>query len=186
MEDSVPVASRAYLICLLVLIMARAMDFLSTWVATPNLVLEGNPLAKRLGWKWGVGVNLAIVLALAAWPLSAIIVATASVLVAARNFQSAWLMRSMGEQAYRTWYGQRLRETPLGLYLGCLAGHTLLTLLVGAVLIRFSSTRGITLLVPLGMGIGILAYGLAVIVFTLLGVWRRRGQGDPPAGSALE
>ena len=29
------------------------MDFLSTWVATPNLVLEGNPIAKKLGWRWG-------------------------------------------------------------------------------------------------------------------------------------
>ena len=32
---------------------ARGMDFLSTWVATPNLVLEGNPIAKKLGWKMG-------------------------------------------------------------------------------------------------------------------------------------
>ena len=88
------------------------MDFLSTWIATPNLVLEGNPLAKKLGWKWGVPLNVVICLALPLWPLSAIVVSTASVLVAARNFQSAWLMRSLGEEIYRRWHVERVRKQP--------------------------------------------------------------------------
>jgi hypothetical protein len=29
------------------------MDFPSTGIATPHLALEGNPIAKWLGWKWG-------------------------------------------------------------------------------------------------------------------------------------
>ena len=82
----------------LLLFVARGMDFLSTWVATPNLVLEGNPIAKKLGWKWGIPLNLALCVGLAFWPLPAIVISTTSVLVAARNFQSAWLMRSLGEQ----------------------------------------------------------------------------------------
>ena len=84
---------------LALLVFARGMDFLSTWIATPNLVLEGNPIAKKLGWRWGLLLNVVLVLALALWPLSAIVISTTSVLVAARNFQSAWLMRSLGEDA---------------------------------------------------------------------------------------
>ena len=103
------------------------MDFLSTWIATPNLVLEGNPIAKKLGWRWGVPLNIVICLVLAFWPLSAIVVCTASVLVAARNFQSAWLMRSLGEEHYRDWHVERIQETRITLYLFCLAGNTLLT-----------------------------------------------------------
>ena len=41
MEDPVPFGSRAYLVMLVLLVFSRGMDFLSTWVATPNLVLEG-------------------------------------------------------------------------------------------------------------------------------------------------
>ncbi len=174
MEDSVPFASREYFIMLAVLTFSRGADFLSTWIATPHLVLEGNPIARWLGWKWGALVNVVLVLLLAAWPLSAIVVSTASVLVAARNFQSAWLMASMGEEAYREWYGQRVADTRIALYLACLAGNTLLTAAVGAALIVFSTTRNYVLVVPTGIGMGIIAYALAVLIFTLLSVWRRR------------
>ena len=112
--------------------------------------------------------------ALAGGSLSAIVVSTASVLVAARNFQSAWLMRSMGEGVYRDWHGQRMSETRLTLYLFCLAGNTLLTAAVGVALIMFSTTRNYVLIVPVGIGMGIIAYAVAVAFYTLLSVWRSR------------
>jgi hypothetical protein len=174
MDDSVPLAGREYFVMLTILVFSRGADFLSTWVATPHLVLEGNPIAKWLGWKWGAVVNVVMVTSLAMWPVSAIVVSTASVLVAARNFQSAWLMRSMGEEAYREWYVQRVSETRITLYLGCLAGNTLLTAGVGAALIAFSTTRDSVLVVPVGIGMGTMAYAMAVLIFTLLSVWRNR------------
>src|SRR5208283_761332 len=147
---------------------ARGVDFLSTWIATPNLVLEGNPLAKKLGWKWGLLLNLVLVGGLALWPLSAIVVATASVLVAARNFQSAWLMHSLGEEIYRQWHVERIRETRITLYLFCLAGNTLLTAGVGGALIYSSHLR----LTPFAIGTGMVAYAIAVAFYTLLAIWR--------------
>jgi hypothetical protein len=170
MEDTIPFASRGYFLMLALLVFSRGMDFLSTWIATPNLALEGNPIAKKLGWKWGVLLNIAICLALPVWPLSAIVIATASVMVAARNFQSAWLMRSLGETAYREWYVGRVRETRLRLFLFCLAGNTLLTAAVGAALILFGGPR----LIPLAIGMGIVAYAVAVLFYTLLAVFRIR------------
>jgi len=168
MDDPVSFGSREYFLMLALLVFARGMDFLSTWIATPNLVLEGNPLAKKLGWRWGLVLNVVMVVVLALWPLSAIVVGTASVLVAARNFQSAWLMHSLGEDAYRDWHVQRIRETRVTLFLFCLAGNTLLTAGVGAVLIYFSRMR----LVPFGVGMGMVAYAIAVAFYTLLAVWR--------------
>lgn len=155
---------------LTLLLLARGMDFLSTWIATPNLVLEGNPIAKRLGWRWGIPVNFLICVALAFWPVAAIVLVTTSVLVAARNFQSAWLMRSLGEEAYRSWYVQRVQETRVSLYLFCLLGQTLLVGGVGAAVVYFSGD----LLVPQAVGMGIIAYALAVVIFTLLSLWRTR------------
>jgi len=170
MEDTVPFASPMYLLTVAVLAFARAMDFLSTWIATPNLVLEGNPLARKLGWRWGMLLNVGLVIGLSLWPLSAIVVATASVLVAARNFQSAWLMRTLGEAHYRDWYIDRIMETPLGLYLFCLAGNTLLTAGVGGTLMFFGSNR----LVPVAIGMGMITYAVAVVFYSLLSVWRLR------------
>jgi len=70
------------------------------------------PSQKKLGWGWGGLVNSAICFGMAFWPATAIAVSTMSVLVAARNFQSAWLMRSMGEENYRDWHVRRIQETP--------------------------------------------------------------------------
>ena len=168
MDNTVPFASRDYFLMLALLVFSRGMDFLSTWIATPNLVLEGNPLAKKLGWKWGLALNVVLCVALAAWPLSAIVVATASVLVAARNFQSAWLMHSLGEEIYRQWHVERVQETRVTLYLFCLAGNTLLTAAIGAALIYFSNER----LVPFAIGMGMVAYAIAVAFYTLLAIWR--------------
>jgi len=170
MDAAVTFAGRDYCLLLLLLVFARGMDFLSTWIATPNLVLEGNPLAKKLGWQWGLLVNIVLVGVLAMWPLSAIVVATASVLVAARNFQSAWLMHSLGEEHYRQWHVERIQETRITLYLFCLAGNTLLTAGVGAALIYFSHLR----LVPFAIGMGMVAYAVAVALYTLLAIWRMR------------
>jgi hypothetical protein len=173
MEDFAQFGSRSYGLMFVLLLVARGMDFLSTWVATPNMVLEGNPIAKKLGWKWGIPLNLALCLGFAFWPLPAIVISTTSVLVAARNFQSAWLMRSLGEHIYRDWHVQRVQETSITLYLFCLFAQTTLTGGVGAALIYFSDGR----LAPLAIGMGIVAYAIAVAFYTLLGVWRvRRSQ----------
>jgi hypothetical protein len=170
MDEFVPFASREFFLTLGFLLLARGMDVLSTWVATPNLVLEGNPVAKLLGWRWGVPVNLLVCFALAFWPLPAIVLSTTSVLVAARNFQSAWLMRTLGEEAYRDWHVERVQETRITLYLLCLAGNTVLTAIVGAAVIFFSDRQ----VVPFGIGVGIIAYAGAVAFYTLLAIWRLR------------
>ena len=169
MEDFVPFGTRTYGLVFLLLVVSRGMDFLSTWVATPNMVLEGNPLAKKLGWRWGIPLNVVLCVGFAFWPLPAIVISTTSVLVAARNFQSAWLMRSLGEHLYREWHVERVQETSVTLYLSCLFGQTALTAGVGAAVIYFSWDREP---VVLAIGLGIIAYALAVAFYTLLGIIR--------------
>ena len=178
MDDFVAFGSRDYCLMILLLAFARGMDFLSTWVATPNLVLEGNPFAKKLGWRWGGIVNIGMCVGMAFWPATAIAVSTMSVLVASRNFQSAWLMRTMGEERYREWHVARIQETPITLYLICLAGNTLLVGAVGfgvmfyATNVRATSLIGVV--APFSIGMGIIGYALAVAFYTMLAVWRLR------------
>ena len=171
MEELVPFGSRTYWVVLGFMLFARGMDFLSTWVATPNLMLEANPVAKLLGWKWGILLNLVISVAGALWPLPCIVVITTSLLVASRNFQSAWLMRSMGEIHYRGFMAEQLAQAPRGLFLACLAGQTGLFAIVGGALMFFSQFEQ---LVPFAIGMGLITYAFAVLGFTLLSVWRIR------------
>lgn len=171
-EEFVPFGSQIYLALLAFLIGARSMDFLSTWVATPNLVLEANPLAKKLGWRLGLVVNLILCVVFAAWPLPSIVIITTSLLVAARNFQSAWLMRSMGEYEYRAWMGERLAEAPRFLFLFCLFAQTVLVGILGAGLMFFSRLQ----LVPFGIGMGMVTYAFAILAYTLLSLWRSRNR----------
>ena len=82
MDDLIAFGSPPYCLYLGLLLFARGMDFLSTWIATPNLVLEANPLARKLGWRMGLAVNAIVCAVFALWALPAIVVATTSLLVA--------------------------------------------------------------------------------------------------------
>ena len=166
----VPFGSLVYFALLACLVIARAMDFLSTWVATPNLVLEANPIARKMGWRIGLLVNGLLCGTFAVWPLPAVVIITTSLLVAVRNFQSAWLMRTLGEHQYRLWMGERLSQAPRGLFLFCLFAQAALLGILGTTLMYFSRFQ----LVPFGIGMGIVTYGFAILVYTLISVWRVR------------
>jgi len=168
MEDFAPFASRDYLITLGLLVFARGMDFLSTWFATPNLELEANPIAKRLGWKWGIAFNLLLCVAAAHWPLAGLIVVTTSLLVAARNFKSAWLMRALGEADYSTLVGEAMNRSSRRAYFISVLGETLLFGLVGGAVVMSSEWPSL----PLAVGMGMVAYAGAVLFYSLLAVWR--------------
>ncbi len=170
MEDFVSFGSRDYLITLGVLVFARGMDFLSTWFATPTLALEANPLAKRLGWKWGILLNVALCLALAPWPMAALVVVTTSMLVAARNFKSAWLMRALGETDYSLLVGEAMLRAGWRTYLVSLLGEAGLVGLLGAAVALTSTWPS----PPLAVGFGMIAYAVAVVFYSVLILWRSR------------
>ena len=164
-----------YWILLALLLFARGMDFLSTWIATPNLILEGNPLAKMLGWRRGILLNLGICFLFAGWRLPAVVIITSSALVAARNLQSAWLMRALGEHEYSSWLVDRIEESNLGLFLFCLIAQGALIGGVGIMLVVFSTRSP----VAFAVGIGIVTYAVAVVGYSLLSLRRvRRHRGS--------
>ena len=169
LDDMIEPGSRPWWIFLGILVLGRSMDLLSTWVASPTLALEANPVARRLGWRWGLAVNLALVLVFAGWPMLAISLSTTSFLVAARNFQHAWLMRSMGEIGYRFWFADRVSEARKWMVVACYLMEALLTGVVGGVLVWFSRWD----LIPFSVGMGVVAYACAVGLFTGVALARR-------------
>ncbi|MBN8247848.1 MAG: hypothetical protein J0L84_10435 [Verrucomicrobia bacterium] len=173
LEDLLAPGSGSWWLMAAVVGFGRFCDLGSTFLATPRLLLEGNPVARRLGWRLGLPVNVLLVAGAACWPLLAVSLTTTSLLVAARNLQSAWLMRSMGEPAYRAWMGGRLALAPRGLARACFTGEALMFLLVGGALMWFARWQ----LIPFGIGLGIASHGMAVLVFTTLALWRLRDHG---------
>ena len=170
MSDTVPWGGPDYFVFLALLVTGRGADFLSTWVATPNLVLEANPVAKMLGWRWGLVLNVALCGVVAMWPLPAVMFCTTSLLVAAHNFERAWLMRALGEERYRRWMAEAVAEARLPLTIACYTAQTVLVGGVGLALVGFGGDH----LVPLGVGLGLLGYSMAVSIFSLLSLWRSR------------
>jgi hypothetical protein len=177
--DFIKLGGSEYFLYLGLLVFSRGLDFLSTWIATPNLLLEANPLARKLGWRWGIIVNVLICVAFACWPLPAMILTTASMLVAARNLQSAWLMRLMGEHQYRHWMCEMLSQTPFPFYALCVVIQALVFGGLGLVLMILGSR----LWLCMAIGMGFVTYGLAIAIYSLLSAWRLRkrqnGQEQP-------
>lgn len=169
-HDFVAFGSPAHAGFALLLLFARGADLLSTWVATPTLALEANPVARRLGWRGGALFNLLGSFILALWPLLAVALATTSLLVAAHNLDSAWLMRLYGETGYRQWRSETFRHGRRGEFVLLLVTRMGLFALLGAGLMLFSGLR----LVPFATGLGLVTYALAVVFYTLLALRRLR------------
>jgi hypothetical protein len=95
-------------------------------------------------------------------------VVTTSLLVAARNFKSAWLMRALGETGYAMLVCDAMSRSSRRSYLVSVLGETLLVGFVGGAVVASSDWPS----VPLAVGMGMVAYAVAVAFYSLLGVWR--------------
>lgn len=168
MDQAVPFASADYFIALALLCFGRGMDFFSTWLATPDLRLEANPIARFLGWRWGVVANLILCFVAARWPAPSIVIFTTSLLVAARNFRSVWLIRSVGPDRYRVWLAESLSRSSFKVYIVSVVGESALTGIIGLAVFYFGGSDD-TLA---AIGIGIIAYALAIGIYTTIALWR--------------
>lgn len=85
-------------LCALILV-GRLGDILSTYLITPGLSLEANPVARKLGWRF---MMLSILLCLVPFystPMG-IIILVPSLMVSASNIGKIWFVRSYGEAEY--------------------------------------------------------------------------------------
>ena len=169
-DQFVPFGSERYFIVLALALFSRGMDLLSTWITSPRLVGEGNPIAKWMGWRGGIISSVIFSAVVAVWPLPAIVVSVMSLLVAARNFQAAWMVRSMGEAAYAMFIHERMAATQPGLFVFCMAAQSGIFALVGGALVWTTPAASIAATV----GWGIVGFAFANITFTMLSLWRNR------------
>jgi len=91
-------ANFEHILCVLILI-TRLGDIISTRLATPTLILEANPLVRRLGWRFAMS---SILVCLVPYYNTALGMSlfVAYCIVCMFNFMRVWQMRTMGEVEY--------------------------------------------------------------------------------------
>ena len=116
---------------------ARLLDFLSTWVVTPRLELEANPLMRRMRWGRMALINLPLLGLPFLHAGLAITFIVTSLLAAGSNFIGGALAKGMGERRQLESQLRALREIGLlgaltlnstGALIICLGGGFLMAL----------------------------------------------------------
>lgn len=172
-----------HVMCVLVGL-GRIGDLLTTWLASPSLKLESNPLAKKLGWPFMI---LASVLLCAAPYLSlevGVVVVVVSLWLAAQNVLKIWVIRAVGEDEYAAFTARAIRAGTLRGALVCVCAHALLLVLMGSVLCVLSLSAYPQL--AFWFGIGILAVAVLVAYIgaaTLIVRFRKGGTQQDFAGT---
>ena len=116
---------------------ARLLDFLSTWIVTPKLELEANPLMRRLRWGRMALINVPLLGLPFLHAGLAITFIVTSLLAAGSNFIGGALAKGMGERRQLESQVRALREIGLlgaltlnstGALIICLGGGFLMAL----------------------------------------------------------
>ena len=168
----------------LLIFLARAGDIASTYLATPNLKLEANPLMRRLGWRFGVAtLALAGIPFIPVWGIPCgLVILVSSLLVTSGNLRGGWFARALGEERYAEVLGEAIRNTPAWRAYACSLLASALFASVGLVLMALYPAPGRSW--AWWFAAGLLAYAFTTAVhhpIFLRRAYRRVGRGDSAA-----
>jgi hypothetical protein len=125
-----------HLLCALIFI-SRLGDIGSTYLITPKLKLEANPIVRKFGW-WFAIATLAVCLVPYYSTAMAIIVLVPSLMVSAANAGKIWVARAFGEGAYHELLLRLAKGSRLSHALGPVIVAAVFTALIGLVLLLLS------------------------------------------------
>lgn len=90
-----------FLINALIVIIGRSLDILSTRYVTKELFLETNKLARKLGWKGMILIQLPLVLLGSLDLYFALFIFMWSLFLSANNLEGSWYVKEVGEEEYK-------------------------------------------------------------------------------------
>jgi len=142
------------------ILLGRIGDIASTWLVTPTLRLEANPLARRLRWPFAWLTLLACLIPFWSLPLG-LVAAVVFFLVTAHNLSHAWLARALGEDRVRELQLEAARRSGLraALALTWLASVPLFACAVLVALFGGDPNRSWSFWVATGIGLYAFALG---------------------------
>jgi hypothetical protein len=156
------------------LLLARIGDVGSTYLISPQLKLEANPLARRFRWPFA-----ALTLLLAAIPYYSLPIGIAalilSLLVCASNCSRIWFVRTMGEAEYYSLIIDVARRVPPGLGIVYCLFSPLCMVLIGGVILLFYPDRRNDWAYYFALGFFIYAFAIAFYGTLTFLRYRREG-----------
>lgn len=124
-----------------VLLISRIGDILTTYIASPNLKLEGNPLISKLRWPFALATVLVALIAYVDIGL-AVMASVLFLLVAASNASKMWMLRVLGEDEYMKLHYSLVQRSSLVFTLACIWAPSFFLFIVGAVIYAFTERMG--------------------------------------------
>ena len=100
-----------HLLCILILV-SRLGDIGSTYLVTPKLKLEANPIVRKFGWWFAIATMLLCLIPYYSTGMG-IIVLIPSLMVSASNTAKIWFARAYGESEYQELLLRLARKTRL-------------------------------------------------------------------------
>ncbi len=156
------------------LLLARLGDIGSTYLISPMLQLETNPIIRRFRWPFAAAAVLAAALPYYSLP-AGLALLVASLLVCASNCSRIWLVRTLGESEYHLLLIRVARRAPVGLSVAfCLLSPLCITVLGGVILLFYPNPHEDW---ASWIAIGIFGYAMVVALFGTLAFLRYRKEG---------
>ena len=174
----VSVSNLRHVLCALLLI-GRLGDVGTTYLATPTLALEANPLVRRFGWKYAA-FTIALCLFAYLSPQVAVTLLITSLFVSASNAAKVWVMRTMGEQAYLDFCMDLARRSRLSRAVLGVAASSFFIVLAGGVILFFYSSPDNDW--GFWIGMGVVLYGVAMGLYGTHWMVRLFRKAGPPLG----
>ena len=124
-----------HILCVVILI-GRIGDIGSTYLVTPGLRLEANPVARKLRWPFALLTVLVCLVPYWNTPL-AVPVAVMSLVVTAENLRFGWIARALGEDELLAFYMSAAKRSHLWVAISFLFGSACFSVLAGLLLFLF-------------------------------------------------
>jgi hypothetical protein len=157
-----------HVLCVLILV-SRIGDIGTTYLVTPTLALEANPIMRRLGWRFAL-LTLAICFVPYLSLGAGVMILVPSLMVSASNASRIWVARTMGEREYKAFLERVAAASKLRHALAGLLVSAAFVILVGSVLVLLYPDSAEDY--AFWFGAGIIAYGLVIAIHGSLSLIR--------------
>ncbi len=149
--------------------LGRFLDIASTWYASRNLVLESNLLAKKLGWKGILIMNIGLCFVFALDFYIALVLLVVSALAASNNIEKAWVTQTVGEEEYSQIFKKWVRQAESRKLFFSVLGGGVIFLSIGIILMVLTTD-----LTAFFIGSGLAIFAFAVMFHRILAFYKIR------------
>ena len=118
------------------ILVSRLGDIGTTYLITPTMQLEANPIVRRLGWAFAIATLFVCLVPYFSPPLGVAILMP-SLLVSAANAGRVWMARTLGEAEYKALLIRLARQSRLSHAIAGVGASGVFVVLTGLVVLLF-------------------------------------------------